>query len=138
MTATATLSDPQKARAYVEFLTPEPLADGLEPESRVIHCGMSWEYYLAFDKALGDDRSGPRFYYLDGDLEITTTSEEHERIKKWLGGFMADYLVEIGIEITPRGQATMRDALEKAGAEPDESWCLHEEKPIPISSWKSP
>ena len=92
---------------------------------------MSWEYYLAFDKALGDDRPGPRFYYLNGDLEIMTTSAEHERIKKWLADFMADYFMEIGIEIDPRGQATMRDELEKAGAEPDESWCLHEEKTYP-------
>lgn len=131
MTATPILSDPQNARAYVELLAPEPSADGLEPESRVVHCGMSWESYLAFDKALGDDRPGPRFYYLAGDLEIMTTSAEHERIKKWLADFMADYFMEIGIEITPLGQATMREELEKVGAEPDESWCLHEEKTYP-------
>ena len=131
MTATTLLSDPRTARAYVDFLVPPPAADGLEPESRIVHCGMSWERYLAFDKALGDDRPGPRFYYLDGDLEIMTTSGEHERIKKWLGGFFDLYFDEVGIEITQRGQATMRDALEEAGAEPDESWCLHEEKTYP-------
>ena len=131
MTAIPILSDPKKARAYVEYLTPEPLADRLEPESRVVHCGMSWESYLAFDKALGDNRPGPRFYYLDGNLEIMTTSEEHERIKKYLAGFMDDYFMEIGIEVDQRGQATMREELEKIGAEPDESWCLHEEKTYP-------
>ncbi len=131
MTATATLSDPQRARAYVEFLRPESTKEGLEPESRVVHCGVSWENYLAFDKALGDDRPGPRFYYLDGDLEIMTTSSEHERIKKWLADLMADYFFETGIEVVPRGQATMREELAKAGAEPDESWCLHEEKIYP-------
>ena len=77
------LGDPEETRAYREFLTPEPLADGHEPEDRFIHCGMSWERYLAFDKALGD------------------------------------------------GQATMRDALQKAGAEPDVSWCLHAAKEFP-------
>jgi Uma2 family endonuclease len=35
---------------------------------------------------------------------------------------------EAAIEITPRGQATMRKALKQAGAEPDESWCIHGEK----------
>ncbi len=31
----------------------------------------------------------------------------------------------------PRGQATMRLALKEAGAEPDESWCIAEEKEFP-------
>src|SRR5688572_14685290 len=31
----------------------------------------------------------------------------------------------------PRGQATMRLALKKEGAEPDESWCIGEEKKFP-------
>ena len=39
--------------------------------------------------------------------------------------------MEGGIEITPRGQATMRLALKEAGAEPDESWCIGEEKEFP-------
>ena len=114
-----------------EALRPDVLADGHEPERRVVLCGLSWERYLALDKALGDDRPGPRFYYLDGELEIMSTSEEHERIKTWLGGFMETYFDEIGIEIVTRGQATMRLAFKQAGAEPDESWCLHEEKQFP-------
>jgi len=114
-----------------ELLRPEPLADGNEPEERFTVCGMSWERYLAFDKALGDDRPGPRLYYLDGEVEIMTTSNEHERIKKWIGDFLADYFVDRGVEITPRGQATVRLALKKAGAEPDESWCIGTERKLP-------
>jgi Uma2 family endonuclease len=83
------------------------------------------------DKALGDDRPSPRFYYLDGELEIMTTSNEHERIKKWIGDFLADYFLEFGPDIVPRGQATMRLALKQAGAEPDESWCLGGAKEFP-------
>src|SRR2546426_2862755 len=116
---------------FAELLRPEPLADGTEPEERVIICGVSWERYLALDKALGDDRPGPRFYYLDGDLEIMTTSNEHERIKTWIGDLLAIYFDEIDVEIMPRGQATMRLALKEAGAEPDESWCLGEDKEFP-------
>jgi Uma2 family endonuclease len=113
------------------LLRPERLPDGTEPEERLILCGLSWQRYLALDKALGDDRPGPRFYYLDGDLEIMTTSNEHERIKKWIGDLLAIYFEETGLEIMPRGQATMRLALKQAGAEPDESWCLGEEKEFP-------
>ena len=121
----------EENRAFSELLRPEPLADGLEPEERVIACGISWQRYLALDKALGDDRPGPRFYYLDGDLEIMSTSEEHERIKKWIAGFMDIYFEETETENMPRGQATMRLALKQAGAEPDESWCILEEKKFP-------
>jgi hypothetical protein len=56
---------------FSELLRPEPLPDGTDPEARVIICGLSWQRYLDLDKALGDDRPGPRFYYLDGDLEIS-------------------------------------------------------------------
>ena len=125
------LTGQEETRAFAEMLRPEPLADGTEPEERLIICGMSWERYLALDKALGDDRPGPRFYYLDGDLEIMTTSIEHERIKKWIGGFLEIYLEETGLEIMPRGQATMRQALKQAGAEPDESWCIGQEREFP-------
>jgi Uma2 family endonuclease len=112
-------------------LRPDALETGGEPEQRVIYCGVSWERYLAFDKKLGDDRSQPQLYYLEGELEIMTTSNEHERIKRWIGGFLEDYFLETGIEIMPRGQATMRLPLKAAGAEPDESWCIGQEKQFP-------
>jgi len=114
-----------------ELLRPEPLSPGAEPEQRVVFCGISWNRYLAFEKKLGDDRPGPRLYYLEGELEIMTTSNEHERVKRWIGDLLADYFLETGIEIMPRGQATMRLALKEAGAEPDESWCIAEEKEFP-------
>ena len=60
-----------------------------------------------------------------------TTSNGHERIKKWIGNLLAIYFDEIDTEIMPRGQATMRQALKAAGAEPDESWCLGGEKEFP-------
>ena len=128
----ASVLAPENGKAeWEELLRPEPLARGAEPEQRVVFCGVSWKRYLAFDRTLGDDRPGPRLYYLDGELEIMTTSNEHERAKKWIGGFLEDYFLETGIEIVTRGQATMRLALKEAGAEPDESWCLGGEKEFP-------
>jgi Uma2 family endonuclease len=125
------LSHPGEETVLDELLRPEPLADGTEPEQRVVYCAIPWNRYLAFDKKLGDDRPGPRLYYLDGELELVTTSNEHERIKEWIGDLLADYFFETGIEIMPRGQATMRLALKQAGAEPDKSWCIGEEKEFP-------
>ena len=122
----------ERARAFVGLLRSDLLVDGHEPEQRAVYENLSWERYLALDKALGDDRPGPRFYYLDGTLEILTTSDEHERVKKWISRLLEIYLEEVmDFDITMRGQATLREALEKAGAEPDDSWCLGGEKKFP-------
>ena len=126
------LENPGRRELIARFARPAPLPGGYEPEQRgrQVYGGVGWAGHLELDKAFGHDRSGPRFYYLDGDLEIMSTSEEHERIKEWIGGCVDDYLIEQGIPNMPRGQATMRLA-EQTGAEPDESWCLGEEKLLP-------
>jgi|ERR1051326_245196 Uma2 family endonuclease len=116
------------SEAALEYLLTQESARGTEPEQRVVFCGISWKRYLAFDKKLGDDRPAPRLYYFDSELEIMTSSNEHERIKKWFSDLLGDYFFEMGMEIFPRGQATMRLKLEQAGAEPDESWCIGGEK----------
>ena len=131
MTVASFLTSSKKRRALLGLLAPEPLANGHEPETRFVYCGLSWEHYLEFDQTLGDDRPGPRFFYLEGELEIMTTSDEHERVKKWLAGFLEDYFLEAGLDVTTRGQATMRLALQQAGAEPDESWCVGAAKKFP-------
>lgn len=104
--------------------------NGKAGEDRLVLSGISWKQYLELDETLGHDRSDPRMYYLDGELEIMTTSFRHERIKSWLGGLLEDYLLHIAIEASPHGQATMR-ILKEAGAEPDESWCLGADKEWP-------
>ena len=121
----------ERARSFVGLLQSDLLVDGHEPEQRAVYRNLSWERYLALDKALGDERSGLRLYYLDGTLEIMTISDEHERIKKWLGNFLAMYFEEIEASDQPRGEATMRLALKQAGAEPDESWSIGETKEFP-------
>ncbi len=105
------------------LLRPQPDAQGFVPEQRVVLGGISWDSYLGLDQALGDDRPSPRLYYLEGELEIMTTSNEHERIKKWIADLLAIFFEKNEIEIMPRGQATMR-VMAEAGAEPDESWCI--------------
>jgi Uma2 family endonuclease len=127
----AVLTHSDEQSILEELLRPEPKANGLQPERRIVFCGISWDRYLTLDQKLGDDRPGPRLYYLDGELEITTTSNEHERVKKWIGGFIEDYFLELRTEVITRGQATMRLALKEAGAEPDESWCIGSEKEFP-------
>jgi Uma2 family endonuclease len=82
---------PEGEAALEELLRIDRKEDGSAPERRVIFCGVTWGHYLAFDRRLGDDRPGPRLYYLEGELEIMTTSNEHERIKEAIGSFLDIY-----------------------------------------------
>jgi Uma2 family endonuclease len=125
------LAYPGAGAVLEELLQPEPVAPLADSEQRIIVCGVSWKRYLGLDKNLGNDRPGPRLSYLEGELEIMTTSNEHERIKEWIGGLLEIYFDESQREIVPRGQATMRLSLKQAGAEPDKSWCIGREKTFP-------
>ena len=125
------ITEQDEWKGLEELLRPEPLPNGSEPEQRVVYSGISWKKYLRFDKKLGDDRPGPRLYYLDAELEIMSTSDEHERIKEWLGMLLEEYFFEQGTQVMPRGQATLRTEMKAAGAEPDKSWCIGGEKKFP-------
>ena len=124
------LENPVQRELIARYAQPAPLPGGYAPEQRLVFGGVGWAAHMELDAALGDDRSGPRFYYLDGNLEIMSTSEEHERIKKVIGCCVDDYLIHESIPHALRGQATMQ-LVEETGAEPDDSWCIGEEKPVP-------
>ena len=99
-------------------------------EDRVVVGGVSWEQYKAMDEERGTDNAHPRLYYFDEQLEIMTTSLQHERLKERFGMLLVEYVNENDLEIFPHGQATLQE-IEEAGAEPDASWCFGEEKEIP-------
>jgi len=104
--------------------------NGCIGEERWLMSGVSWDDYLQLDKLLGDDRPGPRLYFLEGEVEIMSTSLKHEELKKWLADMIGDYLFERSMEVFPHGQATMK-ILREAGAEPDESWCFERQREFP-------
>jgi hypothetical protein len=124
------LENPTRRALIARYAQPPLLPGGYAPEQRLVFGGVGWAAHLALDEALGHDRPGPRFYYLDGNLEIMSTSDEHERIKECIGGCVDDYLIHHGVPHMQRGQATMQ-LVEESGAEPDKSWCLGTEKRVP-------
>jgi len=108
-----------------------PVPGGDEPgEDRLMFSGVSWDGYLALDAALGHDRSSPRLYWLDGMVEIMSTSSKHEELKKWIATLVEQFFIAKRIRAYPRGQATIKQ-LKEAGAEPDESWTFDERKEVP-------
>lgn len=55
----------------------------------MVYCGLTWERYLAIDQALGgEDRGGPRLFYLDGQLEFVNASAKHEWWKALVSFFL--------------------------------------------------
>src|SRR3954451_19390630 len=124
------LDNPVRRELVLRYARPALLPGGIVPEARTVFGGVGWTGYQEFQAALGHDCPGPRLYYLDGDLEIMSTSEEHERIKRRIATCLDLYFNERQIEDFAHGEATMR-LTETAGAEPDESWCFDENKQFP-------
>ena len=113
-----------------DLLHPDQLVDGEVPEKRVVYGGISWERYLAIDRAFGDDRRDPRLFYWEGELEIVTTSNEHERILRIVSFFLDEHFEQEGIRTEPRGHATIR-RKKIVGAEPDDAWCISPARKFP-------
>lgn len=102
-------------------------APRLVGEQRIVLPGIDWKTYLRIDQAFGDDnRPGTRLNYLHGELEIMTTSSDHERIKTIIGHCLEHYCVERDIWFTAQGQMTRQIRKDRA-AEADESYSFDRE-----------
>lgn len=99
-------------------------------ERRVVVSGVLWADYLRIDGARGSDCSVPKLYWHDNQLEIMSTSLNHEELKIWIASLLDDFLLWMGIEYFRHGSATMQK-LKRAGAEPDDSWCFKTQKTCP-------
>ena len=112
-------------------LIDEPELAGIDdPEERFTTSSVSWQIYEALLTKL-ENNSHYRITYLDGVLEIVSPSARHEKLKKRLATLIEFYLIKKRIQHTPMGSTTIRKKLKKAGAEPDECYCIGEEKNIP-------
>ncbi len=100
-------------------------------EQRLVLEGVSWQQYETMLAALGDDFPNLRLSYLEGILEIMTTSPEHEELKKVIGMLLEAYFQETRTRFHALGSATFRKAMKLRGLEPDECYCLGQKKEIP-------
>src|SRR5262249_13936187 len=96
-----------------------PRGDYVPTSDRRILMGVKWEGYERMLEIRGK-ASRPRMSYLDGALELMTTSEEHERIKSFITHVVAAYMQEVGPDYVAYGEWTMRDELKEVGIEADE------------------
>ena len=107
-----------------------PLPDAGERDQHVILHHVSWEQYVALADARGES-AWPRLVYLEGDLEIMSPSQSHERFKKLIARLIEAYDEEREIGLFGFGSTTYRKRARERGLEPDECYCIGREKDLP-------
>jgi Uma2 family endonuclease len=113
-----------------ELIEESELIDVDDPEERFITSYVRWETYEALLAKL-ENNSHYRVTYLDGVLEIVSPSIRHEKVKKNLAMLLEHYMYRKRINCISMGSTTFRNKAKKAGAEPDECYCIGEEKNVP-------
>lgn len=92
-------------------------------DQRLITYGTPWAHYEV-QLAVRDDRPVPRIAYLDGALELMSSSKEHERIKSYIGRLVETYAIDRGIDLSPYGAWTLQNPARQSGLEPDECYLV--------------
>ncbi|MBW4508614.1 MAG: Uma2 family endonuclease [Scytonematopsis contorta HA4267-MV1] len=113
-----------------ELIEEPELVDADDPEEKFTTSGVSWENYETLLAKL-QYSSYYRVTYLDGILEIVSPSKRHESAKTRFSFLLSFYLWKKKIRHFPFGSTTFKNKAKKAGAEPDECYCLFEEKDVP-------
>jgi Uma2 family endonuclease len=89
-----------------------------DEEPRVLLEGISWATYVMLRDSI--DSSGIRMTYLEGRLEIMTTSREREVDKTQIARFVELFCLERDIPLFGYGSMTFRKEAAERGLEPDE------------------
>ncbi len=92
-------------------------------DQRLVTYGVPWPHYEA-QLALRGERPVPRVAYLEGAMELMSPSKDHERIKSYVGRLIEAYALERGIDLSPYGAWTLKNAPKEAGLEPDECYLV--------------
>jgi Uma2 family endonuclease len=98
-------------------------------EQRFIQTGVSWESFKAIQSGFAES-PGIRLFYYEGELEILSTSPEHEIVKGNIGYLLEDFMLNHGLEFVATGSFSQeKEAV--ASVQADESYCFDVKKPIP-------
>ncbi len=102
--------------------TPVPLGDYVPTaDSVIVMTDISWEGYESL-LALRGERSRPKLAYLDGAVELMTTSRGHERIKSNVSRLVETYCMHAGVDFSPFGNWTLKKKVKRSGVEADECY----------------
>lgn len=97
-------------------------------ERRFLLTGVSWQFYETCLAEIGD--RPVRLTYYQGNIEMMSPSEEHERYKHLLRRLLDLFTFELGIPIRGVGSTTWRRQDADAGLEPDECYYIEHEPQV--------
>jgi len=95
-------------------------------EQRLVLEGVTWQQYDTLVALFINQFPTLRMTYLEGMLELMTTSPEHERLKTIIARLIEAFAEELDLDLNGYGSATFRQAAAARGLEPDECYCLGE------------
>ncbi len=107
------------------------LSNAPPAEQRLVLEGISWQQYDALVALFINQFPALRMTYLEGTLELMTTSPEHERLKKTIARLIEAFAEELDLDLNGYGSATFRKEAAARGLEPDECYCLGELHEVP-------
>jgi Uma2 family endonuclease len=88
-------------------------------DQRVFLYNISWSDFETLLVMRGD-AARPRMAYLEGTLELMTTSQDHGILKKRIARLVEAYAEELGIELEGYGSWTLKKQKEERGVEADQ------------------
>ncbi|MEA5573552.1 Uma2 family endonuclease [Calothrix sp. UHCC 0171] len=115
---------------FKELIDEPELKQSSDSEVIFVTNDVSWDNYETLGIKL-EENSHYRLTYLDGVLEIVSPSKRHESAKTRISFLVSLFLWKKQITYFSWGSATLKNEAKKAGAEPDECFCIGEEKDIP-------
>jgi Uma2 family endonuclease len=92
-------------------------------DQRIVMSMISWDAFQRMLEIRGE-RSRPRMVYLDGALELMTTSKDHEDIKKTIAMLLEAFMLETGMTFNGYGEWTMQKPEEETAIEADECYAI--------------
>jgi Uma2 family endonuclease len=99
------------------------------PRDRTVAIQGDWAHFKLIQQGCKAS-PGTRLFYFDGTIEILIPSRLHENFSHAIGVLLTLFLANQGILFVGIGSAD-QEAEDVASAQPDQSYCIGEEKPIP-------
>ncbi len=93
-------------------------------EQRLRLEGITWQQYEAMVALFMNQFPALRMTYLEGVLELMSTSSEHERLKTMIARLIEAFAEEADIDLNGYGSTTFRSEAAARGLEPDECYTL--------------
>jgi Uma2 family endonuclease len=101
-------------------------AERVRPAQRIVMHDVSWKTYQGLLADRGE-RPVPRMCYDQGELELTSPSDEHESNKKLISYLIVFWAMELSVPLRSLGSTTFIHEEQKRGLEPDECYYIQHE-----------